>query len=150
MFHPIRPRVRWSSVDTTARERIRRLEPERAGHGKSEMTSDLRHRRNHQHGIIERHLDALANRSIDVAAIDVVDPEHVGDEQAVEAAALKNLRELGPVLQAGVIDRVVARMRPQARGLMHDAVHVERVETNFFGHGPLPWRAGLSDAGGVQ
>ena len=122
-----------------AREWIRRLERERAGHAKSEMLGDLRHRRNHQHGVVDRHLDALANRGIDVAAVDVVDPEHVGDKQAVEAAALKNPREPGPVFQAGVVARAIARMRPQARRLMHHAVHIERVETNFFGHGPLPW-----------
>jgi hypothetical protein len=29
---------------------------------------------------------------------------------------------------------VVARMSPQTRRLMHDAIHVESVQTNFFGH----------------
>ena len=111
MFHPIRPR-QMVQRRHAARERIRRLERERAGHAKSEMLGDLRHRRNHQHGIIERHLDALANRSIDVAAIDVVDPEHVGDEQTVEAPALEDLCQVGPVLQAGVVDGAVARMSP--------------------------------------
>src|SRR6476660_9185821 len=119
-------------------ERVGRLERERAGHAEAEMPGDLRHRRDYQDRIIERYLDAIPERGVDVATIDVVHPEHVGDEQAVEAAALKDLRELAPVLQVGVVDGTIARMSPKACRLMHHAVHVERVETNLFGHGSLP------------
>ncbi len=108
------------------------------------MRGDLRHRRDYQNRIVERHLDAIPERGVDVAAIDVVDPEHVGDEQAVEAAALKDLRQPAPVLQVGVVDGTIARMSPKARRLMDHAVHVERVETNLFGHMSLPWLALLT------
>ena len=44
--------------------------------------------------------------------VDVVDAEHVRDEQAVELAALQNLRELDPIFEILVLPRTVARMRP--------------------------------------
>ena len=53
-----------------------------------------------------------AKRGVEIAAVDVVDAEHVGDEQAVELAALQDLGELDPIFEILVLPGTVARMRP--------------------------------------
>src|SRR5439155_6812054 len=66
------------------------------------------------------------------AAIDVVDAKHVGQEDPVEPAPFQGAGKAGPVIQIGIVRRAVARMRPQARRLVPDAVHLERVEADLL------------------
>ncbi|MNI47812.1 hypothetical protein D3C73_1023480 [compost metagenome] len=115
-------------------ERVRMLERQRGGQAKTQVLGDQRHRRDQLQRIVDRHLRSLADRRVTIAVVDVIDAQHVGDEQAVELATLKNLRQVRPVLQVLVLPRAIPWMGPQTRGLMTDTVHVEGVETNFPGH----------------
>jgi hypothetical protein len=116
------------------RERIRVFVRERTRHAEAEMLRDVCHRGDKQDGVVHRHLRGLANRSLAAALIDVVDAQHVGNEKAIEQAAFEQLRKLCPVAEFAVAPRSVARMRPEARRLMPDAVHVEGVKANLSGH----------------
>ncbi|CAJ2926284.1 Uncharacterised protein [Burkholderia pseudomallei] len=117
------------------RERIGMLIRQRARDAEAEMPRRGRHRGHEQDRIVDGHLRALPDRRFAAALVDVVDAEHVGDEQAVELAALEQSREPGPVAQLAIAPRLVARMRPEPGRLMADAVHVEGVETDLPGHG---------------
>ena len=68
---------------------------EARGHGDAEaqVLGDRGHGRHHQRRIVDRHLRAGAQRRVGRAAVDVVDAEHVGDEDAVEEPALQQPRE---------------------------------------------------------
>ncbi|KGC34693.1 hypothetical protein DO62_3207 [Burkholderia pseudomallei] len=118
-----------------SRERIGMLIRQRARDAEAEMPRRGRHRGHEQDRIVDGHLRALPDRRFAAALVDVVDAEHVGDEQAVELAALEQSREPGPVAQLAIAPRLVARMRPEPGRLMADAVHVEGVETDLSGHG---------------
>ncbi|MNZ94136.1 hypothetical protein D3C78_1132370 [compost metagenome] len=120
-----------------AGERIRVLEGERGGQAEAEVLGDQCHRGDQRQRIVDRHLGGLADRRVAVAIQHVVDADHVGDEDAVELAALQQLGQLGPVFQVLVLPGAVARVRPQAGGLVADAVHLEGVEADFAGHGVL-------------
>ena len=115
-------------------KRIGRLVGEVAGDAEAEMLGHGRHRRDQQQRIVDRGLRGIAQRRVGTAAEDVIDAEHVGKEQAVEPAALQRLREVDPVGQAVVVGGAVARMRPQSRRLMRDAIHRKGVEPDFFLH----------------
>ena len=65
-----------------------------------------------------------------------------GEEQAIESAALQDLREIEPIGQAIIFGRAVARMRPKPRRLMRHAVHGEGVEPDFLCHGKRISRIG--------
>ena len=80
-----------------ARERIGVLEAGAGGDAEAEVLGDQRHRRHQQQRVVDRDLGGLADRGLVAGAVDVVGAEHVGDEQAVEAAALEQLGQLGPV-----------------------------------------------------
>ena len=77
---------------------------------------------------------ACTQRRLGTAAEDVVDAEHVGEKQPVEQPALQGLRQFDPAIQPAIVARAVARMAPQSRRLMRDAVHLERVEADLLGH----------------
>ena len=65
----------------------------------------------------------------------VVDAKDVGKEQAIEQAALQRARERHPVIEIGVMRRLIARVRPHAVLDMADTVHVEGVEADLSRHG---------------
>ena len=115
-------------------ERIGRLVGEIGRDAEAEVFGHRGHRRDHQHGIVDRRLRGVAHRRLVVAAKDVVDPEHVGEKQAVEPPALQRPGEIKPIGQAVVVGGAVARMGPQSRRLMCDAIHRERVEPDFLLH----------------
>ena len=92
------------------------------------MRGGLGHRRNDQQRIVHRHLHGLTQRGVHVSTVDVVHPDHVRQEQAVELAALEQASEFHPVVQALVVRRAVQRVAPHALGLMAHAVHRERVQ----------------------
>ena len=98
------------------------------------MLSDHRHGWNQLQRVIDRHLRRLTNRRLAVAAINIVNTQHVGDKQAVKLAALEDFCQIGPVFQVLVLPRTITRVRPQAGRLVAHTVHVESVETNFTGH----------------
>ena len=67
------------------------------------MLGHQRHRWNQLQRIIDRHLGALADGSITVAAVDVIDTQHIGDKQPVELASLEDFRQIGPVFEVLVL-----------------------------------------------
>ncbi|MNF81617.1 hypothetical protein D3C84_638970 [compost metagenome] len=93
-------------------ERIRVLKRQRRSQAETQMFGDQRHRRNQLQRIVDRHLRRLTDRRITVAVVDVVDAEHVGDEQSVELAALEDFRQVGPVFKVFVLPRTVPWVRP--------------------------------------
>ena len=105
------------------------------GDAEAEVLGHQRHRRDQEDGVVHRHLRAVADGGLVAAAVDVVGAEHVGDEDAVEGAALQQLGQLGPVGEVLVAPGLVVGVAPHAGGLVGDAVHVERVETDLPGHG---------------
>ena len=118
-----------------ARERERRFVGERDRNAEAEVLRGRRHGRHEQKRIVDRCLRRVAQRRFGTAAEDVVDAKNVGEKQTVEEPSLQRFRELDPAVQATIVARVVARMTPQPRRLMRHAVHLERVEANFLGHG---------------
>src|SRR5205085_7456400 len=80
------------------------------------------------------HLYGMTQRGIRRASVDIVDAQHVGEKDTVELAPLQSFRKAGPVFEIGVIRRAVARVRPQARRLVPDAVHLEGVEADLLHH----------------
>ena len=56
-----------------------------------------------------------------------IDAEDIGDEQAVEQAALQQPGQLGPVAQFAVVAGAVAWVGPEAVVDMADALHAEGV-----------------------
>ena len=116
------------------RERIGRLVGQVGGHAKAEMFGDRGHRRDQQQGIVGRRLRGIAQRRVGAAAEHVVDPEHVGKKQPVEPPAFQRFGQIGPVRQPVIFRGAVARMGPQPRRLMRDAVHGEGVQPDLFFH----------------
>lgn len=87
--------------------------------------------------IVHRDLRGLVDGMVVRALVDVVIADDVGDEDAVEDAALQRAGKVLPIVQVLVLEGLVARMRPQAGGLVANAVHVEGVETDMACHGYL-------------
>ncbi len=125
-------------------EGIGRLGMDVDRHAEAEMLGHRRHGGNQQARIVDRELHRLPGGDGDAAAVDVVDAADVGDEQAVEQAALQQLRLVGPVPEGVVRGRPVARMGPQAVVDVADAVHGERVQPDLLlgGHQRAPCRGG--------
>jgi hypothetical protein len=96
----------------TAGERIGWLVAERAGDAESEVFRRLRHDRYEAERVVQRHLQAVAQRGVSRAAIDVIDSDHVREEHAIEEAALEQPGELDPMLRLGIAVRLVARVTP--------------------------------------
>lgn len=115
-----------------ARQKIGMLERHRGGDAEAQIARHRRHRRNRAERIVHRHLRRVVQRRLGRAAIDVIDPHHIGDEQAVEGAAFQLDRQIGPVVEIVVARRLTGRVAPGARRLMADAGHVEGVENDAF------------------
>lgn len=82
---------------------VRVFEGQRGSQAKAQVLGDQCHRRDQLQRIVDRHLRRLADRRVTVAVVDVIDAQHVGDEQAVELAAFEDLRQVGPVFQVLVL-----------------------------------------------
>ncbi len=111
-----------------------RLVGEIGGDTEAEVLGDQGHRGDEHHGVVNRHLNAVAQCGIGRVAVDVVGAEHVSEEHRVEAAALQQLRQLGPVGQRHVVRGAIVGMAPQAGRLVRDAVHHKGVEDDFTRH----------------
>ena len=98
------------------------------------MFGDRRHRRDQQQRSLAGVCAALRSAASGLPPIDVIDAEHVGQKQPVEPAALQRLGQIDPVRQPVIVGGAVARMGPQSRRLMRDAVHGEGVEPDLFFH----------------
>src|SRR6202167_4648244 len=117
-----------------ARERVGVLERERRSEPKAEILGHQSHRGHKLQWIVDGDLRGVTKGSVEVAMVDVIDAKDVGDEKAVELAALQNLGELDPIFEILVLPRTVARMSPKPWRLMPDAVHVEGVESDLASH----------------
>jgi hypothetical protein len=118
-----------------ARERERRFVGERNGYAKAEVLCGCRHGWDEKQRIVDRGLRSVQQGGLGTAAKDVVDAENVGEKQAIEEPSLQCLREFDLAVEAPVIARAVAGVAPHPGRLMRDAVHLERVEADFLGHG---------------
>lgn len=76
------------STGEKRRERHRRLVREVASHGETEVLGCLGHRRDDEEWVVHRYLNGFPERSVDATAVDVIDAEHVRQEEAVELASL--------------------------------------------------------------
>ncbi len=131
-------------ADPALRQMVERRHPPREGKGRligqsdgdaeAQMARRLRHGRHQEQRVVDRHLDGVLQRGIGGSAEHVIDAEHIGEEQAVELSPLQRLRQLHPVIEPCIILRPVARMLPQSRRLMRDAIHLEGVEADLFRH----------------
>jgi hypothetical protein len=116
-----------------AGERERRLVRRREGRAEVQALRDRGHRRDEQQRVEVGALQSLTQGSLGSAAEHVVGADDVGEEDAVEAAVLENLRQLGPVLDLGEPVPVVLGQRPQAVRDVADAGHLEEVEEQLLG-----------------
>src|SRR5882762_9801055 len=113
----------------------------------SEVRCRCRHSRHEKQRVVHRDLGSCAQRRLRSAAVYVVDAEHVGDEEAVEQAALEQFGEVGPVLEILITRGLRLGVSPRAGHNVGDAVHVERVEVDLTGH-DWPPRAGSGSTAG--
>ena len=123
-----------------AREQIRRLIGEVAGHAEAEMRGGMRHRGHQRHRIQQRDLHAGAQRRVRGALQHVVNAQNVGEEQAVEQPALQRAGQRHPMIERGIVRRSVARVRPHAVLDVTDTGHIEGVEADLLSRGAIwPW-----------
>jgi hypothetical protein len=111
-----------------AREDVGVVLQHRTGETEAEVFGHRGHRRDQEHRIVDRDLRRRSHRRVAAAAVDVVAADHVGQEHGVEATLLDQPRETRPLREIGVVDHAIVRPHPQTWRLVHDAVHVERVE----------------------
>ncbi|MEY9549382.1 hypothetical protein ABIF67_003447 [Bradyrhizobium japonicum] len=95
------------------RERVGRFEGQVTGDTEAEIFRHRRHRREQQQRLVRRRLRCIAQGRVRAVAIDVIDPEHVRQEQPVETAAFQRPGEIDPVGQAVIFGGAIARMGPQ-------------------------------------
>ncbi len=115
-----------------AREGIRVLIGQRAGDAEAQVLGHAGHQRHERQRIVQRRLHAMPERRISRALEHVIHAQHVGQEDTVETATLQQPRQVLPIGRIGVAVRLVARVRPQARGLMPHGVHREGVEPDLL------------------
>ena len=118
------------------------LERQVRGDAEAEMLRCQRHGGDQQRRFGVRQLHGMTHRRVRTVAEHVIDAEDIGEEDAIEQSALRRPGVVDPVIERVVVDRGVARVRPQARPVMARSSHVERVEEEFswFRHGSLPAR----------
>ena len=104
---------------------------QRRGKTKAQMLRHQCHWRDQRQRIVNRYLSGLTNGRLTITVVHVIDAQHIGNKQAVELATLKQARQIDPIIQIFILPGPIARMGPQPRRLVADAVHVEGVETNF-------------------
>src|ERR1700722_10686866 len=118
--------------------------------GRRYANAEVFRRHRDRHGELQRVVDGdlrrLLNGVVIAAFVDVVIADDVGDKNSVENSSFECRCELRPVLDVLVLPGAVAGMGPQARRLMGDAVHVERVEADLSGHGVSPDFRGIQAA----
>jgi hypothetical protein len=109
-------------------ERERMGLQDRAGEREPEVLGNSGHRGDEQHRIVDRDLHALSYGDLRATPVGVVDAEHVGQEQRVEATGLEDLRQFEPRVELRVLALAGVVTRPQALLDVRHAVHREGVE----------------------
>jgi len=117
-----------------AGEQIGRFVGQIGGNAEADVLRDRRHDGHHHHWIVDRDLHGVDDRGRRATTVDVVDADDVGEEDPVELAAFRQPCQILPVLDCIVLGRAIARMRPHTVLNMADAVHVERIQADFFMH----------------
>jgi hypothetical protein len=82
-----------------AGERIGRLEGQGAGNAEAEMLCHHCHRRHQQARVVDWDLRTVAQRGVEISAVDIVDAQHIRNEQPVKFATFQDPRDVGPVAQ---------------------------------------------------
>jgi hypothetical protein len=124
-----------------AGERQRRCE--------AEVLGGRRHRRHQHHRIVCRPPDGVLQRLVEAVAIVLEPAQHIGEEGAVEAAALELARQVHPVVERlQAAQPLVRRVRPAERGVVDRAMRQEAQQVQLLGHrSPLVRQRGARDAG---
>ena len=117
-----------------AGQRVRLLVGDRTGHAEAEVLGHRGHGGDLHERIVDRDLRAAGDRGGGRVAVDVVDADHIGQEQGVEAAPLEHLGQVRPVLDRVVLRGPRARVAPQPEALVIHAGHVEGVQGDPLGH----------------
>jgi hypothetical protein len=91
------------------------------------------HRGNGQGRVVDGDQGSLPKGRARPASV-VVEADDIGQEHAIEEAALERPCEVEPERKSLAPDRPVARMPPKAGRLVNDAAHVEAVEADRLGH----------------
>ena len=100
----------------------------------AQMLGDRRQGRHDDLQIQQRVLHTAAGRGMVTGPVDVVDPGHIGQEEAGESGVFEGACQLGPVLEGVVFGDAGLRVSPEPGGLMDRHQHVEGVEVHrhFF------------------
>jgi hypothetical protein len=79
-----------------------------------------------------------ADGGVVAAAVDVIDPDHVGQKHCIEQPTFGGLRQVGPVFRCIMPHGCVVRIRPESCPGVARGVHVKRVQANFLRHDTRP------------
>src|ERR1700712_5543370 len=111
-------------ADTSARQMVERGHAPRkhirwlmvgvAGHAEAKITGGISHRRKRHDRVLLRHLRTMAQRCVDVTAVDIVHSDAVSHEERIDQPALERLCEIDPIVERVVFKRAVSRMAPHA------------------------------------
>ena len=88
-------------------------------------------------GIVDRDLRRLLDRVVIASLVDVVVADDVGNEYAVENAALERPRKVRSSIRGPCTARIDRADESTGRRLVADAIHVERVEAYLPRHSRL-------------
>jgi hypothetical protein len=101
------------------------------GDAETKMARRLRHGGHQQERIEIGRLRGPRQGRVGAAAVDVVLPEHVGEENSVEEATLGGARQIHPVVEAVIGAAGIARVPPQAGPGVARRGHLEGVQPQF-------------------
>ena len=108
---------------------------QRAGHREPEVLGHRRHRGDLHERVVQRDLVGVQQCRGAGVLVDVVDSQHVGQEEGVEAAGLEGLCQGSPVFEGVVGIRLIFRVAPEPGALVGRGGHVEGIEGNALCHG---------------
>ena len=119
----------------TSGQVIRRLVGRRGRDAKANVLRHSRHGRDDSQRLVDRPLGARHNGRVQVpgALVDIVAPEHIGNEDPVELGGLEQLGQLGPVVDIIKAPGLVVGMLPQPGRLVATAHLNKRIEDKRLG-----------------
>ena len=113
-----------------ARQSVGLLVGQRQGDPEPEGLGHRGHRRHGHRRVVDRDLRGIGHCRIARAAVHVIDAEHVGQKQRVEASGFEYAGQFGPVPEFAIAVALIVGVAPQPCRLMPDAGHVKGVEVD--------------------
>ena len=114
------------------RQQVGLLEGEIGGDAEAHMFRRMGHAGDQQKRVIHGKHGGALDGGARAALIDVIDAIGVGEENGIEQAALSDLCDLDPVIEAGVAQGLAAGRAPQTDPVLPRRVREERVDRNFL------------------